>query len=55
MDRGAFVIGSIFHFFDAPVLKMHEDMPELVVINVLYLQSLVLERGYNNVEFGDAA
>ena len=34
---------------------MHEAMPELVIINVLYLQSLALEHGDNNVEFGDVA
>jgi hypothetical protein len=34
---------------------MHEGMPELIVVNVLYLLSRVLEHGYNNVEFGDVA
>jgi len=34
---------------------MREAMPELVVVNVLYPQPLMLEHGYNNVEFGDVA
>jgi hypothetical protein len=45
-----------FHFCLTPEpSKCVIVMPKLIVVYVLYLQSLVLERGYNNLEFGDVA